>query len=372
MNKAKALNIGNISTNIIIDKLEKLFVGMVNLKDDDGTFLGAVESRGDIDYVDFNTWEWPQGIGLYGLVKYYKKTNDQKVLDILTKWFDNKIEEGLPDKNVNTFAPMLSLAYLYEITGNDKYGDICKSWAKWLIEEMPRTEENGFQHVVSERLNEGQLWDDTLMMCVLFLAKMGKLLQNSEYVEEAKYQTLVHIKYLVDTKTGLFFHGFTFDGRHNFANALWGRGNCWLTIFIPDLIEILDENDNAFILYIKEALKSQVKALKKYQHESGMWHTLIDDPNSYVETSATSGFGYGILKGIRLGILDKEIYSEVGLKALEAVLGYISDDGQVDQVSYGTPMGHDLDFYRNIPITPMAYGQSLAIFLLIESLEYKA
>lgn len=362
----------NISSEVINGKLEKLLAGMVELKDDQGTFLGAVESRGDIDYIDFNTWEWPQGIGLYGLVKYYNKTKEEKVLDILKNWFDNKIEEGLPDKNINTFAPMLPLAYLYEITGNDRYGDICKSWAIWLMEEMPRTEERGFQHVVSERINEGQLWDDTLMMCVLFLAKMGKLLQNFEYIEEAKYQTLVHIKYLLDTKTGLYFHGFTFKGRHNFADALWGRGNCWLTIFIPDLLEVLGEKDTAFTLYIEEALKSQAKALKDYQDESGMWHTLIDDSNSYVETSATAGFGYGILKGIRLGILSKDLYSEVGLKALEAVLGYISEDGQVDQVSYGTPMGQDLDFYRNIPITPMAYGQSLAILFLIESLEYKS
>lgn len=61
---------------------------------------------------------------------------------------------------------------------------------------------------------------------VLPLAKIGKVLNRPHYVEEAKRQFLIHIKYLFDTKTGLFFHGWTFeDGGHNFAKALWGRGN---------------------------------------------------------------------------------------------------------------------------------------------------
>ena len=34
-----------------------------------------------------------------------------------------------------------------------------------------------------------------------------------------------------------------------------------------------------------------------------MWHTLIDDPTSYLEASATSGFGFGILKAGRAGIM---------------------------------------------------------------------
>ncbi len=28
----------------------------------------------------------------------------------------------------------------------------------------------------------------------------------------------------------------------------------------------------------------------RFQDESGMWHTLVDDPTSYVEASATCGF----------------------------------------------------------------------------------
>lgn len=37
----------------------------------------------------------------------------------------------------------------------------------------------------------GQLWDDTLMMSVLPLAKIGLVLERPRYIEEAKRQVLV-------------------------------------------------------------------------------------------------------------------------------------------------------------------------------------
>lgn len=57
------------------------------------------------------------------------------------------------------------------------------------MNEMPRTEHGGMQHITAEE-NHQQMWDDTLMMTVLPLAKIGKLLNKPEYVEEAIYQFL--------------------------------------------------------------------------------------------------------------------------------------------------------------------------------------
>ena len=106
------------------------------------------------------------------------------------------------------------------------------------------------------------------MMSVLPLAKIGLLLDRPHYVEEAKRQFMLHIKYLTDRKTGLWFHGWTFDGHHNFADALWARGNCRVTIAIPEFIELLDLNEkDATRMFLIETLESQVKALVKTQHE---------------------------------------------------------------------------------------------------------
>src|SRR6185503_16352937 len=103
------------------------------------------------------------------------------------------------------------------------------------------------------------------------------------------------------------------------------------------------------------------------QAPSGAWHTLLDDADSYEEISATAGFGYGMLKAARLGIGPSGC-RQAGLRALKAVLDNIDDTGTVANVSYGTRMGHDLQFYRDIPIRPTGYGQALAILCLVEGL----
>ena len=117
---------------------------------------------------------------------------------------------------------------------------------------------------------------------------------------------------------------------------------------------------------LTRVLCHQVDSLVKYQNENGMWHTLIDDPSAYVESSATCGFGYGILRGVRMGLLPAA-YEQTAWKALEPILACIGDDGVVQQVSYGTPMGRETkDFYKQIEIKPMPYGQALAMLFLIE------
>ena len=60
------------------------------------------------------------------------------------------------------------------------------TWADWLMNGLPRTNEGGFQHVTSAngdrlgvRLNENEMWIDTLFMTVLFLNQDGAEVQAS-------------------------------------------------------------------------------------------------------------------------------------------------------------------------------------------------
>ena len=189
---------------------------------------------------------------------------------------------------------------------------------------------------------------------------------RQDYTDEAVYQFLLHTKYLADKKTGLWYHGFTSHGNHNFAGAFWGRGNCWVTIAIPLLLEMLPVGQPARRILVN-ALENQIASLAKYQDGNGMWHTLIDDPTSYVEASATSGFGYGILKAVHMGLVDAA-YAENAKKALAPILKCIREDGIVDQVSYGTAMGRETkDFYKQIPLRQMPYGQAMAMLFLMEA-----
>jgi unsaturated rhamnogalacturonyl hydrolase len=350
--------------------IDKLIHNLVNITDETGEFLLKLEDGRVIDTKGWAGWEWTHGIGLYGLLKYWDITGDDKARLIIEDWFKDRLAEGTPTKNVNTMSPFLTLAYMHERTGDRSHLPYLDVWAEWVMRDMPRTKENGLQHIVYNSENYQQMWDDTLMMSVLPLAKIGLLLDRPHYVEEAKRQFMLHIKYLADRKTGLWFHGWTFDGNHNFADALWARGNSWVTISIPEFIELLDlPETDGLRMFLIETLEAQVKALQETQHESGLWHTLLDDPDSYLEASAAAGFAYGILKGVRKGYLDKK-YEEVGIKAVRAVLDNISDDGELQQVSFGTPVFDDLQGYRDIPLTSMPYGQSMAILLLVEFMNH--
>jgi len=326
----------------------------------------------------FQAWDWPQGVGLYGLRNLHAATGDPSIPAFLKDWYAGHFRAGLPVRNVNTTIPLLALTYLLDDLGPE-YGAVCRDWAEWLISGLPKTRDGGFQHTTTDdaakgtiNLNAGQLWIDTLFMTVLFLARMGKLAGDGRFTAEATRQFLVHVKYLYEKKNGLFYHGWSFPENGNFGGVFWCRGNSWYVSSVVDFAETmgsdLDPGTRDFLL---DTLRAQVEALAALQDGSGLWHTVLDDPCSYAETSGTAGIAYGILKGIRLGYLDSR-FETVAEKAIGAVLANIAEDGTVRGVSAGTGMGMNADHYRNIIVAPMAYGQSLTIMALSELLRFSA
>ncbi|HEJ9095029.1 TPA: glycoside hydrolase family 105 protein [Serratia odorifera] len=357
-----------ISRDTLHALIGRLVDNLVNITDVDGEFLLRLDDGRVIDTKGWAGWEWTHGVGLYGILQYYQQTGDDKMRAIIDDWFSARFAEGTPTKNVNTVCPFLTLAYRYEETGDSRWLPYLERWAEWAMYEMPRTERGGMQHVTLAEENHQQLWDDTLMMTVLPLAKIGRLLNRPAYIEEAKYQFLIHTQHLMERDTGLWFHGWTFDGKHNFAKARWARGNSWLTIVIPEFLDLLDlpEHD-ATRRFLLQVLQDQVAALASCQHDSGLWHTLLDDPHSYLEASATAGFAFGMLKAVRKRYIGEQ-YAEVAAKAVKGVIEQINGEGELLQVSFGTAMGKDLAYYRQVPLTSMPYGQAMAILCLSEYL----
>lgn len=354
--------------NTLQAQLDLLIHGITGLKDT-GRFNEPNLDGTPGDYISFDSWEWPQGVGLFGLVKLWQATGRDDLRQLLENWFEKRIAAGLPKLNINTTAPMLPLSMLWAQTRDPRWQPVLDAWADDVMTKLPRTPEMAFQHVVSDGVNENEVWDDTLFMVALFLASYGKASGRQELVEESIRQFLVHARYLTDTETGLWFHGWAFNGRHNFARARWARGNAWITAGILEFIELagLEGGLRDFFL---GCFESQVESLVRMQAPSGAWHTLLDDPTSYEEISATAGFGYGLLKAARMG-LGRPAWQEAGLRALQAVRNNIDASGTVLNVSYGTRMGRDLQFYKDIPIQPTAYGQALAMLCLVEASQHK-
>ncbi|KAL2212866.1 glycosyl hydrolase [Sarocladium strictum] len=353
-------------------QIKSLIHEVVSIEDKTGEFLFTLDNGYIIDTKGWNGWDWTQGVGLYGIWKYYEMTDEEECLKIIEDWFAGRFKEGHKGKNINTMAVFLTLAFVYEKTRNPTYLPWLDAWAEWAYHDLPRTKFDGMEHVTYVSRNEGELWDDTLMMTVMPLAKIGLVLDRPHYVAEAKKQFLIHIQYLWDSQTGLFFHGWTFkDGGHNFARARWGRGNAWVTIVIPEFIELLGlDKEDPIRAHLLNTLVAQCEALVPLQEPTGLWRTLLDVPESegsYVEASATAGFAYGMLKAERKKYIGHE-FQDVAIKAIKGVLDNISPEGELLNTSFGTGMGHDLQHYKDIPRTSMPYGQAMAMMALVELL----
>lgn len=197
------------TVNRVLNKLMVLGAPDMELLSQGGNNYGMLAHD-----LDMNVWDWPQGVGLYGLEKLQNYYGDFRYDTYLDEWFQNRIKEGLPCANINTTAPYLVLQKLSDRLQNPTYSRMCTERAEWLMNGLSRTKENGFQHVTtavhdngSVILNPQQIWVDTLFMSVLFLAREGVREGKMQWCEEAVHQILLHIKYMYDKKTRLLFHG---------------------------------------------------------------------------------------------------------------------------------------------------------------------
>ncbi|WVQ66270.1 uncharacterized protein L199_004449 [Kwoniella botswanensis] len=334
------------------DKLALLIKGMTEVADKTGRFVYQLPDGRIIDTCTYHRWEWPQAIGMNGLFDYYQLRSSQNPSDptaqhtlaLMKQWYHQRVEEGIPTKNINSMAVMYSVACLLDLDQQRGKGSLLDKewrerfegwvdeWAEWIMNELPRTPQGGFQHVTFRLANE------------------------------AKFQFLLHTQYLMDEVSGFWYHAWRFDneagtsGTHS-SDAPWARGNCWITLAIPMFLELtgLSPSDPVHRMLVS-TLRRQVDALLPLRDAaSGLWHTLLDDPTSYVETSGSSGFVGGFLMAIRLVI-----------SGLKACLAQVTATGQVGNVSKGTPAGKDRKFYKGIPRMGMVYGNSLLIVALVQ------
>lgn len=325
------------------------------------------------DHFAVDKWEWPQGVALYALARAALESGSSADLGFLRSWYGRALGGSPPTRNVNTTAPLLALVCLLEREEGPGWRELCSDWAEWTLRGAPRTEEGGIQHVTSHLLNRGELWADTLFMTVLFMAKASRVLGWPELGEDARFQFLLHIRYLADASSGLWFHGWSFEGRHHFGKAHWARGNAWFAMAAVELLELELELASGSgpvrdpsLRTVHEAFLSQARALIRLQADDGLWRTVLDDPESYTETSASAGIAYAWHKAARLGLMGPEFLAAAEMAA-RGVNARIDEDGTVRGVSHGTSVGWDLEHYRSIREAPTAYGQGLAYLMLTEA-----
>lgn len=190
------------------------------------------------------------------------------------------------------------------------------------------------------------IWADDLFMSVPLLARMGKLTGDNRYFDDAIKQVENFNKYLYDDRTGLFFHNYYSDVEVN-GVAHWGRANGWLAVAQAQLIDNLPANHPKRAELIKLLLR-QIIGYARYQDQTGLWHQVLDKPDSYLETSVTAMFTYSVAHAVNQGWINAK-YLAIAREGWKGLESKVTADGQLEDVCIGTNMEADIHFYYTRP-----------------------
>ncbi|MGM7723148.1 glycoside hydrolase family 88/105 protein [Metabacillus sp. Hm71] len=308
--------------------------------------------------MDFN-WDWPGGVAFYGVAEAYEATEQQEYIDLLKSWVDEWLEDGLPKLSINGVSIGHALITLYKVTEDEKYLDVIKDMADYLQNDAPRFADGIFQHTVNSAKDvfPEQAWVDTMMMAGLFLVRVGKLLNREDYFEDGLKQYHGHEDFLQDPVTNLYYHGWDHLAKNHMSSIYWTRGNGWAALTMAKALELVEVQHPSYMI-IDCSLRDQLSALVRLQDESGLWHTIVNDPSSYLESSGSAAIAAALLTRGNL-------YNKYIQKSIHGIQQVIEEDGKVSMVSAGTAVMRDADGYKNVPYKRIqVWGQGLALVFL--------
>jgi rhamnogalacturonyl hydrolase YesR len=191
------------------------------------------------------------------------------------------------------------------------------------------------------------VWLDDLYVSVPCLAQMGTLTGDRRYFDDAAKQILqFHSRMFVPEK-GLWMHGWIQEMSPHPAFH-WARANGWALMATAELLSVLpkDHPDRTRLLDI---FKSHAAGLRQVQAPSGLWHQLLDRPDSYEETSSSGMYVFALARGINLGLLNRTTYAPVVLRGWNGLTTKVNSIGQVEDTCIGTSLGWDDTYYLNRP-----------------------
>ncbi|MFC4600143.1 glycoside hydrolase family 88 protein [Cohnella hongkongensis] len=309
-------------------------------------------------------WDWPAGVAFYGVSCAYEATAEPLYLQWLQQWMDDRLADGLPRLSVNGVSLGHSLLGLYEATGEQRYADTAIVLAEYLQHEAVRFADGIFQHTVHDTANvfPKQAWVDTLMMAGLYLLRIGRLLGRDDWLADGLRQFHGHERLLQDPITHLYYHGWDDIGQNHMSAVYWARGNAWAALTMARALEHVDVSEPSYMM-IEDSLRDQLSALVRLQSDEGLWHTVLDDPDTYVETSGSAGIAAALLsKG--------DLYNKQLNRAIPELLKQVLADGSVMNVSAGTAVMNDVSGYKATARKRVqGWGQGLALVFFSDLLK---
>lgn len=291
-------------------------------------------------------WRYPKVCTYYGSLIFADAIHDTRIQTQMKNGYlpylngKRKNHIGHVDYNVFGIWPF----ELYRQTGDKKYLEKAKLLAD---DEYKIPRPDGLASYT-------RFWVDDMYMVGSLQAQAYKSLEDTVYLNRAARQLVVYCNKL-QRPNGLFYH-------RDDAPFYWGRGNGWAAAAMAEVLPLLPE-DNKYYEPLMKAYRNMMSALLGFQGKDGMWHQLLDDPESFAESSCTGMFLFAMATGLKKGWLPMDKYAEPVQKSWNALAGYVNEKGAVREVCVGTNAKNNKKHYLKRPrSTGNFHGQAAVLW----------
>jgi unsaturated rhamnogalacturonyl hydrolase len=305
---------------------------------------------------------WGDGILMLGLLEAADALGEERYAQDARRWLDAHLAEGVNLAEGATWdwgaLPLPALA-LYQRSGEERYLALARQVCEHIATKARRTAEGA----VVTHAGRPQLWVDSMYFTTPALVRTAAVTGEQRYVEEARREVEVHARHLLDASTGLFRHMWD-EESDQLSPCPWARGNAWAALATLEVLNALPQ-DHLRRPPLAEMLRRQMETVLRLQDASGLWHTVLDRPDSYLETSCAAMFALAIVVGVHAGgWLPAEMLASAR-RAWDGVQAQLTPEGRVTGVSAGTPPG-DFETYQKVPLGSQTFGTGFVLLAGIE------
>lgn len=333
----------------------------------------------------WKVWFWGDSIGFEGLLDASELTGHDKYLGfvhgIFKAWLARESFRSTFDYN----APGVALLLVYEKTQDASLLAAARRHAEYLS-SFRKTEADAFiryenaaielppelppEHpeapAASQMMRDVRdggpcIFVDSMHVDAPFFAKLYATVAEECYRQMALQTIISQIKLLFDPQKELFHH-FWIERTRSVNGVVWGRGNCWALLGLVETLEHMQSGDPQCEL-LQQVLRTVVSRMARLQNSNGAWHTVLDDPRSYVETSISAFMVPILARSIERAWIEADLYDSVVESAMSFVLNHVREDGLLEGVSYETFPSTRVEHYRKLPrggLVPWGQGPLLA------------
>lgn len=288
-------------------------------------------------------WNYIDGCMITALICAGEITGETKYTDFAEKFIDYYVREdgsilgySMDKFNLDDVNEGRVLFDLYKKTGKEKYKKAIFLLHEQL-EKQPRTITGNFWH---KQIYPNQIWLDGLYMAQVFYVRFQKEFGGGDYSDTVSQYKFVR-GLMFDEDKKLYYHGCDCsksacwaDKETGRSKNFWLRAIGWFCISLVDNIDYIDDEDERKKLC--EIFAEAIDGISQYADpETGMFYQVVDQgarEGNYLETSGSSMIAYAMMKGARLGIIDKK-YSDMGKKTFDGICKKyltVSEDGDLN------------------------------------------